>query len=198
MNNTCANTAYLNEYLDNYKTLDHIGTHLNRQVLDLVKSYMIEGWDVSSVGRHDAPREVCWEALAEMGSDKACDALVEAIKAELDGDLAARGVALNDFSLSALQGAIDYLRSAAQSELEGDNCIYFDLDDYKIKEATPKLERTRCQHTMISGVKLTLDVCCLDGDYTIWQVMPDESLSEIFLSNVELAKVIAEFKEGKK
>lgn len=198
MKTECANTYYLNKYLDELDRTDGLTEMLNAQVLDVVKNYMHEGWDVSSVGKHTAPREISWEAMAEMDSPKACDALTEAVKAEIDGDISARTTALNEFAIAALQGAMDYLRSTAQTDVEEKHGVDFDLDDYTIEETTQHLERKRYQHTMISGVELNLDVCCLDGDYTIWQVMPDDSLNEVFLSSVELAKVIAEFKGSQK
>ena len=198
MNNQCANTYYLNQYLAEQDRTQGLHEMLNEQVLDVVQSYMLDGWDFSSTGKHTAPREISWEAMTEMDSPKACDALTAALLAEIDGDMEARGVALNEFALAALQGAMDYLRSTAQTDVEEKHGVDFDLDDYTIEETTQRLERKRYQHTMISGVKLNLDVCCLDGEYTIWQVMPDDSLNEVFLSSVELAKVIAEFKESQK
>lgn len=132
MKELCANTYYLNQYLAEQDRKDSLHEMLNQQVLDVVKSYMLDGWDFSCTGKHTAPREISWEAMAEMDSPKACDALTDALLAEIDGDMEARGVALNEFALAALQGAMTYLSNAAQSDIEEMRGVSFDLDDYEV------------------------------------------------------------------
>ena len=58
------------------------------------------------------------------------------------------------------------------------------------------IKRLRFEPKLISGVFLTLDVCKTKEDYTIWQVMPDNTLNQIFPNSIDLAKIIAEFKES--
>ena len=193
MNTECANTYYLNKYLDELDRTDGLTEMLNAQVLDVVEGYMNDGWDFSSTGKHTAPREISWEAMAEMDAPKACDALTEAVKAEIDGDISARTTALNEFALAALQGAMDYLRGQAQTDVEEKKGVEFDLDEYDVDApATSKGFKV----TLISGLEVQIQVKRKAESYAIYQVMPCGAIKEIHPNSIDLAKIIAEFEEA--
>lgn len=54
----------------------------------------------------------------------------------------------------------------------------------------------RMDVTLVSKVEITIEVLNIAKEHTVFQILPNGSKKEVYLNNIDLAKIIADFKES--